>query len=118
MVYSTKFNLLIVFIAALVLSSCSNREKYWEYKVIYFSGDNARDGIDAFKYQSITPDEDDLNKFGAEGWEIATSYLEMETAFPNFGKDEYHTGIKENVRPQRLVIILKREKGVYPESKN
>lgn len=90
--------------------SCSENKKYWEYKIIYYTGYYSRDGSEAFKYQTITPNETELTKLGEEGWEIATSYLEMETAYPNFGRDDYHTGIKENVRPQRLVIILKRLK--------
>lgn len=99
----------------LLLISCSENKKYWEYKIIYYTGYNSRDGNEAFKYQTITPDEAELSRLGKEGWEIATSYLEMETAYPNFGRDDYHTGIKENVRPQRLVIILKRLKGLYKD---
>lgn len=118
MIISAKFNLLLTLISILIISGCSNQKKYWEYKIIYYAGDYSRDGIDAFRNQHITPSEEGLNKLGSNGWEIVASYLEMETAFPNFGKDEYHTGIKENVRPQRLVVILKREKGMYPEDKN
>ncbi len=109
--------LIIISVFAFLFSSCSDNKKFWEYKVIYYTGLNSRDGIEAFKYQSITPDDAELTKLGEQGWEIATSYLEMETAFPNFGEKAYHTGIKENVRPQRLVIILKRLKGVYSDKK-
>lgn len=60
------------------------------------------------KTSTILVNEDVLNKLGKEGWEIATSFLEMETVYPNFGKPEYVTGIQPNIRPKTLVIILKR----------
>ncbi len=97
---------------------CSTKEKYWEYKIIYYTGIESRDGSGAFRFQSITPNQEELNSLGEKGWEISTSYLEMETAFPNFGNEGYHTGIKENVRPQRLIIIFKREKNLFPKDSN
>ncbi len=101
----------------LLLSSCSPKERYWEYKVISYNSDASRKGLESFQPASIIPSESGLSEMGAEGWEIVTSYLELETAFPNFGNDNYVMGIRENVRPQRLVIILKREKGLYKEKK-
>ena len=55
------------------------------------------------------PSDSSLNKFGIDGWEIATSYLEMETVFPNLlaGGDGVN-GIQPHIRPQRLEVILKR----------
>ena len=97
-------------ILSIIFYSCSSKEKSWEYKVVSYSESVSRYRSGAFDNISITPSLDELNKLGDEGWEIATSYLEIETAFPNFGDDKYHTGIKSNIRPQRLVIIFKREK--------
>jgi hypothetical protein len=105
-------SLAFVILFSIVFNGCASKSKFWEYKVISYAGYESRDGSGAFHFQTITPNEEDLKKLGAEGWEIATSYLEMETAFPNFGSADYHTGIKENVRPQRLVLILKREKSI------
>jgi len=116
--YFKVYILALLFILSISFIGCSSKEKFWEYKVVSYVGYESRDGSGAFKYQVITPDEEELSRLGAEGWEVATSYLEMETAFPNFGKEEYHTGIKTNNRPQRLVIIFKREKGIYPEKKS
>ena len=80
----------------------------WGYKVVYLSSDWNRIGSDAFKPAMVTPSESDLNQLGSDGWELVASYLEMETAFPNFGNESYVTGLQPNVRPQRLVLIFKR----------
>jgi hypothetical protein len=32
----------------------------------------------------------------------------METAHPNFGNSEYVTGLQPNIRPQRVVLVLRR----------
>ena len=68
-----------------------------------------RNGNQAGKYASVTPSEDDLNNYGKEGWELVTSYLEMETAWYNFGNEGFVTGLQPNVRPQRVVFVFKRE---------
>ena len=81
----------------------------YEYKVLeYYSASPNRTGSGAFKPTSITPDADELNALSAKGWQVAGSYLEMETAWPNFGAAKYVTGIQPNVRPQRLVVVLQR----------
>ena len=82
----------------------------WEYKVVSVlaSENSERINQDAFKFKEINVSESDLNSFGMSGWELVSSYLEMETSFPNFGDSDYVTGIQSNVRPQRLVLILKR----------
>lgn len=84
----------------------------WEYRVINVSPDVANDRgtttVGALAANQITVSDARLNALGLQGWELAGSYLEMETAFPNFGDSEYVTGLRDNVRPQRLVLILKR----------
>lgn len=84
----------------------------WEYKTIVVLPDkqNERWGDDSAKQNIIIPPEDVFNRLGQEGWELAGSYLETETAYPNFGYEDVVTGIKENIRPQRLVFIFKRLK--------
>jgi hypothetical protein len=49
-----------------------------------------------------------LNALKLWGWELTGSYLEMETACPNSGNSDSVTSLKGNVRPQQLVLILKR----------
>jgi hypothetical protein len=84
----------------------------WEYKKLVFLTDKRHDrtGFGALSYSSIQLDESRLESMGSKGWELATSYLEMETAFPNFGKEDYVTGLQPNIRPQSLVLIFKRPK--------
>lgn len=92
-----------------VIVGCQDNTK-WEYKVYSISPEQSfeRTGLQALKSTQITISENDLNKLGAEGWELSTSFLELETAHPNFGSSEYVTGLQPNVRPQRLVMIFKR----------
>lgn len=88
----------------------SPRRVTWEYRVYEYIGDGYDRAIsEQAAYQNfIDPSADDLLTLGQEGWELAGCYLEMETAFPNFGDEDYVTGIRDNVRPQRLVLIFKR----------
>jgi len=86
----------------------------WEYKHITFRAGLAnRTGTGAFEYSSIKFYESDLDGLGNCGWELVGSYLEMETAFPNFGKSEYITGLQPNIRPQCLVLIFKRPRNIF-----
>ena len=81
----------------------------WEYKVVSVpSADGERTGTGALRPASIDLVENQLNDLGHEGWELVATFLEMETAFPNFGRDDYVTGLQPNVRPQRAVLIFKR----------
>ena len=59
-------------------------------------------------YKTIPRFASSLDSRGQNGWELVDTFLEHETAHPNFGKDDYVTGIQPNVRPQRLVLIFKR----------
>lgn len=110
---SIKILLLFILLTAIVIfitQTLYMQNQKWEYKVVYIQPNefNSRDKEGAFNYNTITPSESNLNILGSQGWEISASYLEMETAFPNFGDTQYVTGIQANVRPQRLVLILKR----------
>ena len=83
----------------------------YEYKVLrLFAGSKDRTGAEALSFTSIQIPEADLATIGAEGWELVGTLLEMETAFPNFGKEEYVTGMQPNVRPQSAILLFKREK--------
>ena len=103
----------------LVLPSCSKSNK-WEYKTVYIDSERfeGKDkgyikGDQNFKNSvsstTTIPVDSSLNRFGLDGWEIATSYLEVETVFPNLlASGEGVVGLQSNTRPQRLVIIFKR----------
>lgn len=82
----------------------------WEYKVVYIEATEAFAYLQGDKNPSnIELTDDMINEYGLNGWELADSYLEMETVYPNFGNSQYVTGIQPNVRPQRLVLIFKKE---------
>lgn len=96
-------------VAVACTSRSKNAEQPWEYKVVgVFAEGHARTADQAGKPASVSPSEADLNALGRDGWEMVTSYLEMETAFPNFGDDKYVSGLQPNVRPQRVVFLFKR----------
>ena len=84
----------------------------WEYRIVEFSaaGGASRTGTAALAATTIQIDQMKLREIGAEGWELVSTMLEVETAFPNFGKDEYVTGLRENVRPQKAVLVFKRKR--------
>jgi hypothetical protein len=112
--------LLLSFVTMLlVLTSCS-KPNNWEYKTIYFDSDRVEGkdkgytkGDDFFKNTvsstSVIPSDTELNKLGKDGWEIASTYLEMETVYPNLlASGNGVAGLQPNTRPQRLVVIFKR----------
>ncbi len=99
----------MLIVGVLFTASCSREDNAWEYKVVAVGSEgHERLRIGAMNYSSVTPSEADFNLLGKQGWELASSYLEMETSWANFGKDEYVTGLQPNVRPQRVVFIFKR----------
>lgn len=103
-----KLNLFIAFLSVLILLGCQSNEK-WEYKVLSVSNEGySLSAADAALPTTVSPTESELNKLGLDGWELVTSYLEIETAHPNFGDDKYVTGLQPNIRPQRAVLIFKR----------
>lgn len=81
----------------------------WEYKVVSIE---ATEDITYIQNElnptEVQLTEDMINTYGVEGWELVDSYLEVETVHPNYGNDEYVTGLQPNVRPQRLVLIFKK----------
>ena len=108
-----RINLLLGVVALILVFSmlgCEFGQTKWEYKTIDFGSEgHDRTGDGSGKFHSINPSEESLNKLGIEGWELVTSYLEMETAWVNFGNNEYVTGLQPNVRPQRVVFVFKRK---------
>lgn len=92
----------------MVLSGCQANQK-WEYKVLTVVNEGYElQGAEAYNSTTVSPTESELNKLGLEGWELITSYLELETAHPNFGNESYVTGLQPNISPQRAILIFKR----------
>jgi hypothetical protein len=107
------FALNVLFCLGLLLLAWSifKPKPKFEYKVLTLSTEsNERTGAGALRYTSIKVDETQFASLGDEGWELVGSFLEMETAFPNFGKEEYVTGLQPNIRLQRAVLIFKRQR--------
>ncbi|MFA9399062.1 MAG: hypothetical protein ACERKV_12480 [Clostridiaceae bacterium] len=108
--------LLIILLAmnSMILYKIYIRVNYtkWEYKSIIFqpSKENGKTGTQAGSSNSIEVSEQELNYLGSDGWEIVTSYLEMETAYPDLSSEKAGVSLMTNVRPQKLVIILKRKR--------
>jgi len=100
---------LVVLVLGVSLAPRIGPAPKWEYKLVSFASDgHNREGEGAAAYSSIVIGADSLKEYGDQGWELVGSFLEMETAFPNFGRGEYVTGLQPNIRPQRLVLIFKR----------
>jgi hypothetical protein len=115
----SKLSFLSIITLVIIFTSCQNKIK-WEYKTVYYDAEKIQSldksyvkGSEFFKRtissSTILPSDSSLNKFGIDGWEIATSYLETETVFPNLLASENGvSGLQPNIRPQRLVLIFKR----------
>ena len=115
----SKLSFLSIITLVIIFASCQNKIK-WEYKTVYYDAEKIQSldksyvkGSEFFKRtissSTILPSDSSLNKFGIDGWEIATSYLETETVFPNLLASENGvSGLQPNIRPQRLVLIFKR----------
>ena len=63
------------------------------------------------KHEAIISD-DSLHKILAKhpNWELVEAVSEIATEHPNFGKEEYVTGLQPDVRTQQIKLILRRKK--------
>ena len=97
----------IFFLAsAITIFSCT---KKWEYKIVKVKG--AEQGA-LGKFQSNNFDVSDtaLNLFGKDGRELVSVFEKTETVHPNFGNNQYVSGIQPNVRTAEIDFVLKRKK--------
>ena len=108
--------LLVSILITLIFLFFENRSR-WEYQTIELTAKESdtafSDNEKALSYKTIPDISSKISEMGQERWELVSSYLENETAYPNFGNNEYVTGIQPNVRPQKLVLIFKRPKGFF-----
>ena len=96
---------ILILCACLTLAACTSNQK-WEYKSITIKGiDESKFKPNQFNYDSIMLV---LNRMGNNGWEIVTSFPEIGTTHPNFGNEEYVTGLLPNVKTQNIFLLLKR----------
>ncbi len=97
---------LLIAILGISISSCSSK---WEYKTVSVKG---KEDATMAKFQSNKFDVSDesLNLFGKDGWELVGIYEKTETVHPNFGNDEYVSGLQPNVRTAEINFVFKRRK--------
>ena len=97
--------------APLPVTLGEKKQQEWEYKVVttFPPKSLSREGREAMSYSTINIDQTVLNQLGKQGWELLDTVMEVETAYPNFGKSDLHTGIKTNVRPQKISLIFRRK---------
>lgn len=102
-------NTLPLLLAVLLAVGCGTSKPKWEYKTLVISskGDAAPSEREA---RTMALKDDQLNTLGDDGWELVGCWPETETMFPNFGSDEYHTGIKSNTRTSKVALVFKRAK--------
>jgi hypothetical protein len=96
-----------------LFSQTMNRPQEWEYETMEIlaasqafpdsSGNFAK--LDTRTIPDISAR---LKAMGLLEWELIDSFLENETAHPNFGAENLVTGLQPNVRPRKLVLIFKR----------
>ena len=83
----------------------------WEYETAEVLAQAGSITSADFSYKTVPEISSKLNTMGSLGWELVGVFLEQETAHPNFGANkEVVTGLRPNIRPQKLVLIFKRPK--------
>lgn len=100
--------LLVVNLALLVFLYPGRR---WEYKVKRVSGESTSSfSLEDFKPLPINLTNLTSTLESEAGWELVACVPETETVHPNFGKDEYVTGLQPNVRSNAVLLIFRRAK--------
>lgn len=116
---------IILFAAiSLLLSACGNKTPEWEYEVIQIKGSELPNTcglgteaqyLEQSKFSPLNfPNASDIKTIidnpGKEGWELVNVYTTVETVFPNFGNNEYVTGLRTNTRTSTINFVFKRLK--------
>jgi hypothetical protein len=95
----------LIAILGLGISSCTSN---WEYKVVTVKGTEKE--ASKFDTKKFDISDDNLNLFGKDGWELVDIYETTETVHPNFGNDQYVSGLQPNVRTAEINFVFKRKK--------
>lgn len=95
----------ILLFVILSISLCSCGSSNWEYKIVSVDAKEA----EKFAPREISVSNEDLNLFGKEGWELVDIYTITETVHPNFGNEEYVSGLQPNVRTSKVNFVFKRK---------
>lgn len=98
--------LFLITLLGVVSFSCSSK---WEYKTVSVKGEE-QETRGKFRTNKFDVSDESLNLFGEDGWELVSMYETCETVHPNFGNEEYVSGIQPNVRTSEINFIFKRKK--------
>lgn len=93
-------------ILAIALSCCTQK---WEYKIVSVKG-SEQATLGKFQSNKFNVSDTALNLFGNDGWELVGVYDKTETVHPNFGNEQYVSGIEPNVRTAEIDFVFKRKK--------
>ncbi len=107
--------LLVGLCTACAVAACSEKDETiqkWEYKTVSISGVT----FNKFMSRTFYVPEEQMNELGAQGWELVDVYTCTETVHPNFGNEEYVTGLQPNTRTEEVIYVFKRP--VLPEKKS
>lgn len=99
---------MLLFIALLAcgLLSCTTK---WEYKIVSVKG--KEDAVTGkFQSNQFEVSDTSLNLFGKDGWELISVFEKTETVHPNFGNEQYVSGLQPNVRTAEINFVFKRKK--------
>jgi hypothetical protein len=98
----------ILFIAFtwLSLSACNSK---WEYKLVTVKG-KEDEVLSKFQSNKFEVTDESLNLLGEDGWELVSVYDQIETVHPNYGNDQYVSGLQPNVRTAEIHYVFKRKK--------
>ena len=92
-----------------MIMGCTKSTK-WEYKEFKINNTNSSSSYGKMGTSNFESEIDQLNSFGEDGWELVSTHTIIETEFPNFGNEGYHTGIKPNSRTKSIVYVFKKPK--------
>lgn len=98
-------NFIFISIVSLGLLSCSDK---WEYKLVVVKA--KEQDVAKFESNKFEVTDDALNLFGKDGWELVSVFEKTETVHPNFGNDQYVSGLQPNVRTAEIDFVFKRKK--------
>ena len=88
------------------LLSCTAK---WEYKIVSVKG-TEQGTLGKFQSDKFDVSDTSLNLFGKDGWELVGIFEKTETVHPNFGNEDYVSGIQPNVRTAEINFVFKRKK--------
>lgn len=97
----------LIAVLGLGLSSCNEK---WEYKIVSVKGVEESGTKGKFQSNKFDVSDEALNLFGKDGWELVGVFDKTETVHPNYGNDQYVSGLQPNVRTAEINFVFKRKK--------